>query len=166
MGKYDDMLNLSRPEPPRERMSALERAAQFAPFAALTGYDESVGEAARLVDGKIELSEDEKERLDRKTQKIREFPEREVAVTYFRADKRKNGGAYCTKRGFVREIDEAARVILMSDGGKIPFDDVYDIDFSYEQHTDTPDNQRREPRDNALLDDNSERPFPAEFTSD
>ena len=62
-------------------MGALERAAQFAPFAALTGYGESVEEAARIVGERIELSEDEKERLDRNTKKIREFPEKEVAPT-------------------------------------------------------------------------------------
>lgn len=165
MGKYDNMIDMPRPEP-RKRMSALERAAQFAPFAALTGYGESVEEAARIVGERIELSDDEKERLDRNTKKIREFPDREVAVTYFIADSRKRGGAYCTKRGFVRWIDEAARVILMSDGGEIPLDDVYDIDFSDEQQTDTSHNQRREPRDSALLNDNPDSPFSAEFASD
>lgn len=165
MGKYDNMIDMPRPEP-RKRMGALERAAQFAPFAALTGYGESVEEAARIVGERIELSEDEKERLDRNTKKIREFPEKEIAVTYFIADSRKQGGAYCTKRGFVRWIDEAARVILMSDGGEIPLDDLYDIDFSDEQHTDTSHNQRREPRDNALFNDNSDSPFSAEFASD
>lgn len=139
MGKYDDMINLPRPEPVRARMSVLERAAQFAPFAALTGYDEAVGETARLVDEKIELSEDERDYLDRQTKKIREIPEREIAVTYFIADKRKIGGAYLTVRGFVKKIDETERLLVLTSGEEIPLDDVFAIDFSDEQQADTSD---------------------------
>lgn len=139
MGKYDDMINLPRPEPARARMGGLERAAQFAPFAALTGYDEAVGETARLVDEKIELSEDEREYLDEQTKKIREIPEREIAVTYFIADKRKSGGAYLTAHGFVKKIDEIERLLVMTSGERIPLDDIFDIDFSDEQQAGAPD---------------------------
>lgn len=139
MGKYDDMINLPRPEPARARMGGLERAAQFAPFAALTGYDEAVGETARLVDEKIELSEDEREYLDEQTKKIREIPEREIAVTYFIADKRKSGGAYLTARGFVKKIDEIERLLVLTSGERIPLDDIFDIDFSDEQQAGAPD---------------------------
>lgn len=120
-------------------MGGLERAAQFAPFAALTGYDEAVGETARLVDEKIELSEDERAYLDEQTKKIREIPEREIAVTYFIADKRKSGGAYLTARGFVKKIDEIERLLVLTSGEKIPLDDVFDIDFSDEQQAGSPD---------------------------
>ena len=139
MGKYDDMINLPRPEPTRSRMGGLERAAQFAPFAALTGYDEAVMETARLVDEKIELSEDEREYLDEQTKKIREIPEREIAVTYFIADKRKSGGAYLTARGFVKKIDEIERVLVLTSGERIPLYDIFDIDFSDEQQAGAPD---------------------------
>ena len=139
MGKYDDMINLPRPEPTRSRMGGLERAVQFAPFAALTGYDEAVGETARLVDEKIELSEDEREYLDEQTKKIREIPEREIAVTYFIADKRKSGGAYLTARGFVKKIDEIERLLVLTSGERIPLDDIFDIDFSDEQQAGAPD---------------------------
>lgn len=139
MGKYDDMINLPRPEPARARMGGLERAAQFAPFAALTGYDEAVGETARLVDEKIELSEDERAYLDEQTKKIREIPEREIAVTYFIADKRKSGGAYLTARGFVKKIDEIERLLVLTSGERIPLDDIFDIDFSDEQQAGAPD---------------------------
>lgn len=139
MGKYDDMINLPRPEPARARMGGLERAAQFAPFAALTGYDEAVGETARLVDEKIELSEDEREYLDEQTKKIREIPEREIAVTYFIADKRKSGGAYLTAHGFVKKIDEIERLLVLTSGERIPLDDIFDIDFSDEQQAGAPD---------------------------
>ena len=139
MGKYDDMINLPRPEPVRSRMDELSRAAQFAPFAALTGYDEAVGETARLVDEKIELSEDERAYLDEQTKKIREIPEREIAVTYFSADKRKSGGAYLIARGFVKKIDEIERVLVLTSGEEIPLDDIFDIDFSDEQQASAPD---------------------------
>lgn len=139
MGKYDDMINLPRPEPVRARMDELSRAAQFAPFAALTGYDEAVGETARLVDEKIELSEDERAYLDEQTKKIREIPEREIAVTYFIADKRKSGGAYLTARGFVKKIDEIERLLVLTSGEEIPLDDIFDIDFSDEQQAGAPD---------------------------
>lgn len=139
MGKYDDMINMPRPEPVRARMDELSRAAQFAPFAALTGYDEAVGETARLVDEKIELSEDERAYLDEQTKKIREIPEREIAVTYFIADKRKSGGAYLTARGFVKKIDEIERVLVLTSGEEIPLDDIFDIDFSDEQQAGAPD---------------------------
>lgn len=139
MGKYDDMINLPRPEPTRSRMGGLERAVQFAPFAALTGYDEAVGETARLVDEKIELSEDERAYLDEQTKKIREIPEREIAVTYFIADKRKSGGAYLTARGFVKKIDEIERLLVLTSGERIPLDDIFDIDFSDEQQAGAPD---------------------------
>ena len=139
MGKYDDMINLPRPELVRARMGGLARAAQFAPFAALTGYDEAVCETARLVDEKIELSEDEREYLDEQTKKIREIPEREIAVTYFIADKRKSGGAYLTARGFVKKIDEIERVLVLTSGERIPLYDIFDIDFSDEQQAGAPD---------------------------
>ena len=139
MGKYNDMINLPRPEPVRARMDGLSRAAQFAPFAALTGYDEAVGETARLVDEKIELSEDEQAYLDEQTKKIREIPEREIAVTYFIADKRKSGGAYLTARGFVKKIDEIERLLVLTSGERIPLDDIFDIDFSDEQQAGAPD---------------------------
>ncbi len=128
-------------------MSGLERAAQFAPFAALTGYDEAVSETARLVDRKIELSEDEKFLLDLKTKKIREIPGREIAVTYFVADRNKSGGAYLTIRGFFGKIDDIKRFLLLSSGIKIPLDDIFDIDFSDEQQADRSHDQSHKPCD-------------------
>lgn len=111
-------------------MSSTERAAQFAPFAALTGYDDAVDEAARVVDKKIELSEDEKEELDRKIKEIQNSPNTEITVTYFTADKNKNGGIYRTTRGFIEKIDENERFIILSTKEKIPIDDIPNIDFN------------------------------------
>ena len=131
MGKYDDIINLPNPTPTcRPRMSALDRAAQFAPFAALTGYEAVVAEAARLTDDRLELSEDMKIILNDKMQMIVDNLDKEpfVTVRYFVPDKRKAGGAYDEVSGIVKEIDEYERCIVMTDGIKIPIEQVRAID--------------------------------------
>lgn len=109
--RYDRIINLPRPASCHPKMSAYDRAAQFSAFAALVGLDEQMDETARLVDSKIELSEDEVAILNRKfqilTQKLNEDEERpQIKVCYFVPDERKDGGAYITKIGTVRRIDE------------------------------------------------------------
>ena len=113
--RYDDVINRQHPTSKKHpRMSNMNRAAQFAPFAALTGYEESIEESARLTDRKIELSEYEIEELNAKLnfiqEHIKEHPE--VTVTYFQPDERKEGGAYITVTGRVRRIDEVNRVLV------------------------------------------------------
>jgi len=130
-GKYDDMLNLPNPTPMcRPRMSALDRAVQFAPFAALTGYEAVVEEAARLTDARLELSEDMKTILNEKMQMIVDNLENEpfVTITHFVPDKRKSGGAYVDVSGIVKEIDEYGRCIVMTEGTKIPIEQVRAIE--------------------------------------
>lgn len=99
------------------RMSNMNRAAQFAPFAALTGYEESIEETARLTDSRIELSEDEIEELNAKLNFIQEhIKERpEVTITYFQPDEIKEGGAYITVTGRVRRLDEWFKIMVMYD---------------------------------------------------
>lgn len=99
------------------RMSRMNRAAQFAPFAALTGYEESIEETARLTDRRIELSEYEIEELNAKLNFIQEhIKERpEVTITYFQSDERKEGGSYITVTGKVRRIDEVNRILVFDD---------------------------------------------------
>ena len=131
MGKYDDIINLPNPTPTcRPRMSALDRAAQFAPFAALTGYEAVVAEAARLTDDRLELSEDMKIILNDKMQMIVDNLDKEpfVTIKYFVPDIRKAGGAYVEVSGIVKEIDEYERCIVMTDGIKIPIEQVRAID--------------------------------------
>lgn len=131
MGKYDDIINLPNPTPTcKPRMSALDRAAQFAPFAALTGYEAVVAEAARLTDDRLVLSEDMKIILNDKMQMIVDNLDKEPLVTirYFVPDKRKAGGAYVEVSGIVKEIDEYERCIVMTDGMKIPIEQVRAID--------------------------------------
>ena len=125
--RYDDIINLPHPEPTtRPRMAMENRAAQFSPFAALTGYDDATREEARLVDIKQELSEDMKDMLDAKLaiieQHIKEVPS--VAVTYFLPDTKKAGGRYVTVSGKVKKLDGVESVIHMTDGTKIPIGDV------------------------------------------
>ncbi|MGN1119918.1 MAG: hypothetical protein ACI4Q4_06140 [Oscillospiraceae bacterium] len=105
------------------------RAAQFAPFAALTGYDELVTESARLTDSLAELDDTAAELLDRKLavifDRLDERPA--VTVTYFVNDSRKSGGAYITESGNIRHIDMEERMFVFTDGRRIPLDRVTDM---------------------------------------
>ncbi len=128
--KYEDMIDLARPvsakHPP---MSRQNRAAQFAPFAALTGYDAAVRETARLTEAQIELDESAKAELDRKLQllaaNIDDLPE--AAFTYFEPDKKKVGGAYVSVTGQVKAIDQYAQLVVLADGTRIPIRQIYAI---------------------------------------
>ena len=129
-GKYDDIIGLEYKGPKRHpRMSIHERAAQFAPFAALTGYDDVIAETGRLTGAKIELDEEQRDSLNAVLQTVRgrllERPE--VLLTYFRPDSRKAGGTYLRIKGHVRNIDEASRLVVLADGPSIPIDDLFSI---------------------------------------
>ena len=129
--KYADIIDMPHyKSPTRGRMSVSDRAAQFSPFAALTGYDSAVEEAARLTDRKIELSEDMKTILNEKLQMIREkLGDRPtVTVTYFLPDEKKEGGAYVTVSGPVREISEYERAMVFTNKTVIPIDDIIEIE--------------------------------------
>jgi len=101
-----------------------QRAAQFSPFAALTGYEEATDETSRLTDEKIELSDEDIEELNRKLQNLK----REAVITYFVKDERKSGGSYVTIKGEVRRIDDYEKTIVMRDGSRIFVDDILDIE--------------------------------------
>ena len=129
--QYDDIINLPHyVSPTRPRMSMIDRAAQFSPFAALTGYDAAIKETGRLTDQRIELSEDSRAALDRKQQLLVESlaDHPEVSVTYFIPDERKSGGAYVTVTGIVKKVDDYQRLLLLTDGTKIPLDDILDLE--------------------------------------
>lgn len=120
--RYDDVINRQHPTSKKHpRMSNMNRAAQFAPFAALTGYEESIGETARLTDRRIELSENEIEELNAKLnfiqEHIKEHPE--VTITYFQPNERKEGGAYITVTSKVRRIDEPNKVVILEEKANI-----------------------------------------------
>lgn len=128
---YEDIINLPHHvSSKRPQMPMFDRAAQFSPFAALTGYDDAIHETGRLTDEKIDLSEEEKETLDRKQQFLLEMLDDHPAltVTYFVPDAKKAGGAYVTKSGKLKKIDSIERRMQLTDGTRIPLDDVADIE--------------------------------------
>lgn len=129
--KYGSIINLphhtSKKHP---RMPLSDRAAQFLPFAALTGYDAAISETARYTDVRPELDEPELALLDRRFQLLSEHLSEEplVVLTCFVPDARKSGGAFATIRGVIDEIDESGRIIIMRDGTKVSMDDVLELD--------------------------------------
>ena len=139
--KYDDMIGLghhvSRTHPP---MARIKRAAQFAPFDALTGFGAAIHEAGRETEEKKELSEEEIDMIDARLavvqQHIKEQPN--IAVTYFLPDDKKAGGRYVTVSGNVKMLDGIGHRIIMADGTSIPMNDVRLIEGSlfnaYEQY--------------------------------
>ena len=129
--RYDDIIYLSRPvSKKRSPMSNFDRAAQFSPFAALTGYDAVIAETGRLTDTQIELDEGGKALLDEKLQTIREHlaQQPKVKLTVFCPDSRKSGGAYETITGNVKKIDPVARILVLTGGEVIPIDRIYGIE--------------------------------------
>jgi len=130
MKDYSKIINLPHHQSAtRKRMSNYDRAAQFAPFAALTGHDEAIKETARLTDDYMEMGEDRLGELSAKIQllidKLSEQPE--ITVMYFIPDERKSGGSYAEKTGIVRIIDEYERKLVFYDGDKILIDRVADF---------------------------------------
>lgn len=132
LDRYDDIIDLPQHEPKfHPRMSILNRAAQFSPFAALTGYDDVILESARLTDKRIELDESVKTILDNKLNTLQENINNEpkLTVTYFQEDEIKEGGAYVTMSGAMKKIDYYERTLLMQDGTRIRIDDIINIEI-------------------------------------
>lgn len=129
--KYEDIIGLPHHVSlKRPRMSLHDRAAQFLPFAALTGYHEAVAETARMTDEKRELREDALALLDRRLKILSEnlALRPEIAVTYFEPDLRKQGGAYALKTGVMKRIDGYARKLIFEDGTSVPMADVLELE--------------------------------------
>lgn len=129
--KYSEIMGLPHHiSKTRPQMPMSDRAAQFAPFAALTGYGSAIKETGRLTDEKIELDEESLTALDMKYQLLMEALDEapEVTITYFQPDERKAGGKYVSAVGAVKKIDDFERRITMRDGPRIPMDDVLSID--------------------------------------
>ena len=129
-GPYDDILHLPHPTSKRHpRMPIADRAAQFSPFAALTGHKAAIEETARVTERRIELDEDAKEQLDQTLQllleRIDEQPE--ITVTWFSPDKKKAGGQYHTATGKLKRIDTQESRLILTDGIQIPLEDLLRI---------------------------------------
>lgn len=128
---YDDIMNLPRHvSKTRPQMPTIKRAAQFAPFAALTGHEAAIKETARLTEEKIKLDESMKSALNDKlriiVEQIKDQPE--IAVTYFQPDAKKSGGSYVTAIGAANKVDEYERIIIMNDGTVIPISEIISIE--------------------------------------
>lgn len=129
---YDDIINRSRHISTKHpQMPIIDRVAQFAPFAALTGHKESILEKARLTEIKRELDENQKEILNRKLLYILSNLNHiaKIEITYFQADLKKDGGKYVTVVDNIKKFDEYNRIILLESGLKIKIDDLYKIHF-------------------------------------
>ena len=130
MLRDQELLEMERPVSARHApMRRCDRAAQFAPFAALSGFDETVQEAGRLPQAQIELAENEREALnDALVRLAARLPEQpEVRLTYFQPDAKKSGGTYRTILTRVRRLDANAQVLVLTDGTRIPFDALLSI---------------------------------------
>ena len=128
---YDDIINLPHHvSKTRPQMSMIDRAAQFSPFAALTGYDAAIKETGRLTDEKIEMDEEALNILNMKFHLLvdRLADEPEITFTYFKPDERKAGGAYIDVTGKVKKVDDFERLIVMQNGTKMPMDDILNIE--------------------------------------
>ena len=125
---YDDIINMPRHISSKHpQMKIIDRAAQFAPFAALTGHKESIDEASRITDSKKELDENQKEILNNKLNYILLNLDKlfEIKITYFQADLKKSGGKYITILANIKKIDEYNKVLVLKNGMRIKLDDLY-----------------------------------------
>lgn len=129
--RYDDMIDMPHHVSTKHpQMSLHDRAAQFSPFAALTGYDDAIAETARLTDSRIELSETDMDRLNLKWQLVTEhISERPaITITYFVPDSKKEGGKYVSVSGCVKKINEYEQTVTMTDGRTISLPEVIRLD--------------------------------------
>lgn len=130
-GKYDDIINMRHHVSTRHRpMSQSDRTAQFSPFSALTGYEAALSESARVTDERIELDEQEQQRLDEKLNRLRGCAKERpmVCITHFVPDERKQGGAYVTEQVCVRRVDAYAHAVCITGGSSIAFGDIIGIE--------------------------------------
>ena len=128
---YNDIIHLPRHVSKRHpQMSLYNRAAQFAPFSALTGYGAAIAETARQTNSKIEMMEDDRQLMDRKLSILTTCLEEEptITITYFQPDGRKDGGQYLTITGVVKAIRTNERIIMMKDRTKISIDTIVGLE--------------------------------------
>lgn len=132
MNPYADIIHLPRPKSSRAKMTPGNRAAQFAPFAALTGYDDAIRETGRLTQSRRELDENEKELLDAQLRFLADHirENREITVTYFEPDPRKEGGAYQHHTGMIGKIDPYLGAVCFEDGTVVLIEEISGISIA------------------------------------
>lgn len=126
---YDDIINIEKPKSSHKPMDRLQRSAQFAPFSALNGYEDSIDETGRIVEERLDLSDEEKDRISARLTFLQEhIKDRfEVEITYFVPDTKKKGGAYQTKVGVLRRVIDAERKVQFEDRTFLDIDSIIDI---------------------------------------
>lgn len=125
---YEDIINLPHHTSKKHiRMSIEARSAQFAPFQALTGYNDSIKETERITDKQIELTEEEKQLINDKIKIIEENLQEEIEITYFERDDKKAGGRYITKKTRIKKINLVEKYLLLEDKTKIEINNIIDI---------------------------------------
>ena len=129
MNNYDDIINLNRPISKYKHMTIEERSAQFAPFAALVGYDNAVKETARLTENKIELNDEQQDMLNFKLRYLYDNinNKNEVTITYFVKDNKKVGGKYINTTGIIKQIDSVQENIKLNNNVIIYMNDIINI---------------------------------------
>ena len=128
MGAYDDIIDLPHPTSARHsRMPMTDRAAQFQPFQALSGFGSAIRETARVTGERAELTEEEKTILDEKLRYLLEAGG-EAVFTWFQPDEKKDGGAYVTNLGTIKKIDPLQGIVVLMDGTFIPIEDILEIE--------------------------------------
>ena len=135
MESYEDIINFPHFEPKyHPRMDAYSRAAQFAPFKALIGYEDDIKETSRLTDKKIEISEDKKKQMNENLFFLKENIKEKwiVTLTYFVPDSKKEGGIYQEYEGTIKAINKTNHTLIFTSGKKIQFDDIYQIHLKKE----------------------------------
>lgn len=131
MNKYEDIINLPRHISKKRRLMDIgQRAAQFAPFAALTGHHSAIREGERLTESKIELDDYMKAEIDKKIEKLvaEKNPDREIQITYFQKDKKKEGGLYISEKLKLKKIDKYQKILLLEGDKKIKIEDIIRIE--------------------------------------
>lgn len=131
MDKYKDIINLPHPEPrSHPRMSRINRAAQFAAFAALSGYEDEIDEAGRLTDKMVNLDDSRRDILDHRLQMALDNKSIDISIKYFVPDEKKQGGSYTYATGRINRVDGIFRKVIMENGEEILIDRIVDIDFA------------------------------------
>lgn len=141
---YQDILHMPRPvSAKRPGMDIAARAAQFAPFSALTGYDSVIRESGRLTDGEVELTDSSREAIWEQLNLLQAYAGAEITVTYYVPDDRKTGGSYVTVTARVKKVDSYAQQLVLTDGRQIPLPAIYQLHITdipgYPPPTEIPD---------------------------
>lgn len=130
MKKYEDIINLKRPKSKHPKMTLTNRAAQFAPFAALSGHGEAISNSSRITVNKIEISEDKKEIIKTKLDEILNTKsDKKILITYFVSDYINEGGTYQTIKESIKDYDPIYSELILENNKTINLNNIYDIDF-------------------------------------